>query len=46
MHYGNHMMTIEIHLKSWKFKYLSNFMLIYVKILKLSDCLNILNTAT
>ena len=32
---------IVIHLRLFKFKYISNYMLIYVKILKSSDCLDI-----
>ena len=31
-------------LKLVKFKYISNYMLIYAKIIKLSDCLGILHT--
>ena len=46
MHYSNHMITIVIHLKLSKFKYISKYMLIYVKILKLSDHLDILYADT
>ena len=41
MHYSNHTITIVIHLELSKFKYISNYMLLYVKILKLSDHLDI-----
>ena len=36
------MVTIVKHSELSKFKYVSNYMLIYVKILKSSDCLDIL----
>ena len=36
------MITIVAHLKFSKFKHMHDYMLIYVKILKLSNCLNIL----
>ena len=38
----NYAMIIVIHLKVLKFKYVNNYMLIYVKILKSSDCLDII----
>ena len=38
------MIFIVKHLEMSKFKYVSNYMLIYVKILRLSDCLDILHT--
>ena len=41
---NNHMITIIIHLKLSKFKYISSYMLIYVKILKLFKHLDILHT--
>ena len=42
MHY--HMITIVIYLKLSQFKYISNYILIHVRILKLFDHLDILHT--
>ena len=39
----NCVVIIVIHLKLLKFKYVNNYMLIYVKILKSSNCLDILH---
>ena len=43
---NDYTITIIIHLELSKFKYISNYMLIYVKIFKLSDCLDILYADT
>ena len=42
----NYVMIIVIHLKLSKFKYVNNYMLIYVKILHSSDHLDILHADT
>ena len=39
----NHVVIIAIYLKLLKFKYVNNYMLIYVKILKSSNHLDILH---
>ena len=43
---ANYALIIVIHLKLSKFKYVNNYMLIYVKILKASDHLDILHVDT
>ena len=40
---NDHTITIVVHLELSKFKSISDYMLIYVRILKLSDHLNILH---